>query len=392
MSEEVPVSGDGAPPLPPPPPRPRPSTWTLIRRYIRHAPVTAAFIVACTALFLTVEAYHIVQRQEEGEALRRFGAVTQLMVVRDGEQPTDLDSILHGPFDLWEGEWWRMPLSAFHHAHIVHLGFNVLAFVGLGLMLERRMRWWTYALFFVMACTVSVLPEYLLEHQVVGISGGIAGVFGYLIVLRRNDPWLQMAITRRFIRAFLISLVVCVVLTELNILPIANVAHFAGLGYGWIAGWSATIRGRMGTAARIAFCAAHLALLPGFYYAAHPVWLGRYHWFLAVESEDPQRQIAHLQEALRLEPNLSEAWSDLARVYASQGDFEQAWTAIVRGLRNNGGSTAQVDLARELWGVLESSEDRQGATQILQQILGDKAHEWQNRLKIDPEGKGERGM
>src|SRR5690606_21738384 len=81
---------------------------------------------------------------------RALGAVAALTVSQpDYGSPlaTHVDGeVLFGPFDLWDGQWWRIPISGFHHAGFVHLIVNCLSMVTLGQLLERRMPRWLYAL------------------------------------------------------------------------------------------------------------------------------------------------------------------------------------------------------------------------------------------------------
>jgi membrane associated rhomboid family serine protease len=62
-----------------------------------------------------------------GDAQRQWGAAVSLEITSYDDAPDMVHRQLKGPFDLWAGEWWRMPVSAFHHGDLVHLLLNCSA-------------------------------------------------------------------------------------------------------------------------------------------------------------------------------------------------------------------------------------------------------------------------
>ena len=89
-------------------------------RLLRVAPVTAECLFVCSALFAACLAQSW-EGQHFRDVQREWGANTTLQVFAiKGDRREAVDAELNGPFDLWDGQWWRIPISAFHHADIAH--------------------------------------------------------------------------------------------------------------------------------------------------------------------------------------------------------------------------------------------------------------------------------
>jgi hypothetical protein len=259
---------------------------------------------------------------------------------------------------------------------------NCLTLAFLGWLLEPRMPWPVYLLFMLAASVVPVLPEFLLENLVFGLSGAACAQFGALLVLRQRDRDVAEWLPASAVVLGFAWLALCIPLTLLDIAPIANVAHFAGLAYGWLTaqvffGGAATLAGRL------AFAAAHLAIVPGLYAATHPVWIGRYHWYLARFEADSDRRAALWQQALRRDPRLSELWQELAEHHLRRRQPLEAWRTILAGLDANRDFQDGDRFARRLWRFLRANEASRGqARQILADQFGTEEPAWRERLGI----------
>jgi membrane associated rhomboid family serine protease len=201
-----------------------------LRRWMKAAPVTVAIVAVATGLYLAVKVYEWRHPRDAGESLRVCGAVTRLAIFTAQEPGGEKTQVpqLYGPFDLWDGQWWRIPVSGFHHGGLLHLVMNGLAILFLGRLLESRLKKHTYLAFFLAANVVALLPEFLLEHDVVGLSAGAYAIFGALLVLRRFDWRIAEVFTDQVVQFGIVWLFGCVLLTALNYVNVANVAHFTG--------------------------------------------------------------------------------------------------------------------------------------------------------------------
>ena len=76
-----------------------------------------------------------------------------------------------GFFDLWQGQWWRITVSAFHHGNVIHLLCNAVAIWVLSDMLEPKLTRTRFLAFCLLGATFSLLPEIALGMGVIGLSG-----------------------------------------------------------------------------------------------------------------------------------------------------------------------------------------------------------------------------
>ena len=355
-------------------------------RFIRGCPVTAACIVLAVSL-TSGEVFHRITVVDPLGPRHGLGGVDVLKY--------DHEPGLSGPLALWGGDWWRIPVSGWHHGgstqrpfdplQWIHLGMNAVTLAFFGALLEPRLPKTVYILFLLAASVVSVLPEFLLQNVVYGLSGVACAQFGALLVLRPRDPEVAQALPREIVWLAFAWLLLCVPLTMWGIVPIANVAHFAGLAYGWLAG-----QVFFGFAAApvgwLAFAALHAAVVPGLAAATQPEWVGRYHWYLAVEERDADRRAAHWQAALERDPGLEPLWLKLADYHRQQRRPLEAWRTLLAGIDSNRTFERGVRSARMLWNRLRIDADlRRQAQQILAEHFGPEAPAWRDRLDIPPD-------
>ena len=353
-------------------------------RACRAAPMTTLFVAVCVGLYIAV---HVVQTWHTSaddpsrplrfdEAQRLLGGVSAI-VHRSGPQ-----LFVGWPVDVWNGQWWRIIVSAFHHGNLLHLALNMWGLWCLGALLESRLNKAWYFLFVLSASAISMLPDHLLGNQAVGISGALFAIFGMLTIMRHRDQVVADIVTELFVRCGYAWLVVGVLLTHFDILPIANAAHFSGMIYGWLTGqifFGAWSRRRLVVPA---FLAMHLALLPGYYLAVHPIGDGNYYWFLAEQSQDRSDRIRHLETAVGVDPGLSVAWLELVEEYLRGGDRESAWKTVLLAVRHHRTFQPGIRAARKAWLAMLQSGRRQQALQILDEVFGGEVDSWKERLGL----------
>jgi len=146
---------------------------------------------------------------------------------------------------IWEGEFWRHLTSMFLHHGWVHMLFNGFALWSLGRAVE-----FGFGRFAVVGVTLgagvvgSIAQWGFDEARLVGLSGGIFGLAGFLFPLRKSHPVAAMVMTRRTINWLVTWFVICIVLTETGRLNIGNWAHGGGLAFGLLVGYAAGDRRR----------------------------------------------------------------------------------------------------------------------------------------------------
>lgn len=344
--------------------------FAALRRGFRIAPVTFSLLAASVALFIAVELARGRVQDPKGVS-HVFGMVVTLHFGNEDD--------VSGPFALWDGPWWRwlrIPASAFHHANVLHLFFNVSTLWVLGPLLERRMRRAAYLGFWFFASLVPLLPEYFLGSTPLGLSGVACAMFGWCLIERQFDAVVAQRLPEQAIRSFWIFLFAMLVLTAFDVLHIANVAHFTGVAYGWL-----NARASHHRAGRQAWIAAH-ALLPAvIYLLLHPFWDANYHVVLGRRADDLSAGVPHFREAVRRNPALPHVWLSLADERARSGDLLAAWRFVIDGLRHNRSSDVLTDAARRVWRMLPSG-DHAEARKAVEVAFTDEAPEWSDRLRM----------
>lgn len=93
----------------------------------------------------------------------------------------------YGPY-VMNGDYYRLISSAFLHANIVHLFFNMYALYVLGSQVESFFGKWKYLLIYFLSAIGGSLLSIVLNHDVVsvGASGAIFGILGALLYFGYN--------------------------------------------------------------------------------------------------------------------------------------------------------------------------------------------------------------
>ncbi len=182
-------------------------------------------------------------------------------------------------WQIWEWQWWRPFTTTLLHGGFIHALFNVYWLTIFGPTLEEALGSFRVLGLIVLLAFTSTLPEFLLpgllgfrESGVVGLSGVIYGLFGMLWVGRRFQPQFGFVCNDSTVRLLVGWFLFCIVITNLGFMPVANIAHGAGLLFGAIFGLASFDLRRRLIWRVVAVCAtmtvlATLVGLPG-----HPVY------------------------------------------------------------------------------------------------------------------------
>jgi len=138
---------------------------------------------------------------------------------------------------IWAGAVWKHLTSMFLHGGFIHVIFNSMALWVIGRAVERS--WGTPAFLAILVATgmAGGAVEFAAHPaSAVGLSGGILGLCGFLMARRKDHPTARAVMHDGNVRFLLIYVVACVVLTQMGRLHIANWAHGAGLGTGFLIG------------------------------------------------------------------------------------------------------------------------------------------------------------
>lgn len=127
-------------------------------------------------------------------ALMAVNIALWLVTIAAGENRTLFDLGANGGFIAEEGEWYRIVTSAFLHAGLIHLAFNMFALYNIGPVVERAVGRVRFGLVYAAALIAGSAGALLVAPQslTVGASGAIFGLLGALVILYRRagiDPW-----------------------------------------------------------------------------------------------------------------------------------------------------------------------------------------------------------
>ena len=164
--------------------------WKTANRQ-RRRPLTIVLMLICMSVAMVSGTF---APQEKGES--RTLAERALMF-RDPSLPLQLDSE-RGAIDdnasltfqsILRGEVWRLVTPIFLHGDFIHLLFNVIMLYHFGSMIEDTYGTWKFALMvFLFAIAANLLQAALVGPNVIGISGVVYGLFGFVWLKSIFEP------------------------------------------------------------------------------------------------------------------------------------------------------------------------------------------------------------
>ena len=159
----------------------------------------------------------------------------------------DLSKFYAFPWRVADGEIWRLVTCTFLHAGILHIAFNAILFVRFCTVVDNWLGPWVALVFYVFVSLSSNAVEMLVgKAGVVGASGVVYGLLGFLWVMARRRDDAAEAANGQIVQTMLVWLVMCAVINFFGG-SIANAAHVMGLLLGWMVGqtWVARRRWRV---------------------------------------------------------------------------------------------------------------------------------------------------
>lgn len=356
--------------------------------WIRFLPVTAEAVVMCIALFTICSWEAISNRVPFQDVQREWGAVRQerLLVVHDGVR-RDENAQLSGPFDVWDGEWFRIPLTAFHHQNFVHLLISSAAALTLGRLLEPAWGSLSFGLFLVPAMFVSMMAEICTGNAVMGLSGAVCAMLGALTVLRFENDQIAKSFPIEASIFGLLIILLGVIATAVGVVSFANISHISGYVYGVSVATISSKSFRKLWLLRAGLILFHLWLIPSFFFVTHPFWLGRYQWYRAVRTHNSEIAEKCLVQAISCDPSLTGVWIHLSEISEKKADFTEAWKWLIRGMEANPSSPSLMDSSRRLWRHLDSRQ-RKAAEQFVRSVWNGHANRWMNSIRTNLESSG----
>ena len=147
--------------------------------------------------------------------------------------------------EVCRGEIWRLVTPIFLHFGFVHVAFNMLWLMELGLKVERAHGpWITLVMILVLGITSNLAQSFVSGPRFGGMSGVVYGLLGYVWLRSKYDPTSGLHLRK----AIVIMMIIWYVLGVTGLFcRMANTAHGVGLAIGMFWGYaSAKLRNRRG--------------------------------------------------------------------------------------------------------------------------------------------------
>ncbi len=349
--------------------------------WIRRTPVTLETLIIGFVLYTSCAFQAIAEHRRFDEIQREWGAIQaqHRSESHEGVRKTP-ESEIRGPFELWNGEWWRVPLTALHHHHLSHLLISSLGLLYFGKRLERLWGRFRMACFLFSAISIPNLLELAGGHGVMGLSGAVYAVLGGLAGQRAFDHEHPPALSIEGLFCGLSVMAVGFLGTAGELVVISNRLHVVGFVYGVSVAWLGYGQFRQTPLPRFVAILLCLLLIPGFLVVANPFWIGRYHWYRSTVQRTPQSAERALQRAIRCDPSLTGAWLSLAEVSGKREGILKSWQQLIIGLAANPSSEILIESARRLWRHLDLHQ-RDEAKVMLGSAFGSRAEIWLNSIR-----------
>ncbi len=292
------------------PERPAASVRLSTSELIRLFPVTSALIALNTLMLVVMVLRGVSPAAPTTGQLLRWGAD-------------------FGPMTLG-GQPWRILVSCFIHAGLLHLLFNMWCLWSLGMFVERYLGRGTYLLAYLLAGVGGAVASVWWHPLVVGVgaSGAIFGLAGIMVMLLRSG---RLALPAEYLKRHSKSILAFI---GYNLFfgfinpHIDNSAHLGGLATGLFLGALLPIAGSEEGQNRrlLAFGACAVLLFGGFTYArsANTGSLALVAGEQALGAKQWDKAAASFQAAIRSDPRRAEGYLGLGYVYLMQQKYAEA--------------------------------------------------------------------
>ncbi|WP_266075182.1 rhomboid family intramembrane serine protease [Haladaptatus caseinilyticus] len=138
---------------------------------------------------------------------------------------------------------WALPLSVYAHANLPHLVSNAIALLFAGLLIERVTTTFRFHAYFLAVGILAGVSQVWVDglvgpaHPVLGASGAVFGLFGYLLA---GNPMADAVLGKLRLsrRAQIVAMLALAFLATLTTATpgVALIAHFTGFAVGLVAG------------------------------------------------------------------------------------------------------------------------------------------------------------
>jgi membrane associated rhomboid family serine protease len=245
-------------------------------------------------------------------------------------------SMLFENAGIRRGELWRLFTNVFPHLNLLHLAFDVYWLWIFGSRVERIYGHSIALALLVFFAVGTSSVDFALASGGVGLSGVGYGLFGLLWILSDHDDRFRGAIDKKTVALFVGWFLLCVATTVTGVMPVANVAHGAGIVLGVLTGFAITLPARR----LLCFAGMAAVLLFGLWgstlgrplinlsrYRGYDEGKRGYEALLAGHNGEALRW---LRDAVKYQPKMAVYWFNLGIAYQRQGKLAAAKEAYQR--------------------------------------------------------------
>lgn len=140
-----------------------------------------------------------------------------------------------GSWELLYEQPWRILTGPFIHQNLIHYFENLFFLLLFGFQIERTYgRAILLGAFFGALVTGHVIFINVMHGWLIGISGGVCGLFGFSLIANRRTPWWRTLTKRPLHVLYFANLLWAIIVDVANLVPygVAHLNHLVGILYG----------------------------------------------------------------------------------------------------------------------------------------------------------------
>src|SRR2546421_3008158 len=179
------------------------------------------------------------RQQDHGPPMFTYAAMAGFIAFFGAQyKQFDLAKFYAFPWRVADGEIWRLITCTFLHGGILHIAFNASLFLRFSTVVDNWLGPWFALLFYAFIALSTNAAQLLASGSpfgVVGASGVVYGLFGFLWVMSRRRDDAAEAANKHIVETLFGWLIICAVINFFDG-NIGNTAHVMGLLLGWLVG------------------------------------------------------------------------------------------------------------------------------------------------------------